>query len=137
MQLDLRNIRFLGRYRENEISGILSLADVLFLHLKDDPILKITVPHSRHSYTCQWVNQYWLLLAVKLRSWLQRLELVFQCQSNDARDLSQKMLAMSQMEIKVLEKMGCEGRSLACSTYSKTVIAKQYIDVFRKTKNLQ
>ena len=46
----LNNIVFLGRYPEKEMSKLFALADVLLVHLNDDPLFQITIPHKILSY---------------------------------------------------------------------------------------
>lgn len=46
----LRNVRFLGRYPGNAMPALYALADVLLVHLKDDPLFRITIPHKILSY---------------------------------------------------------------------------------------
>ena len=41
---------FLPRRPASEIGGILSLADVLFVHLKKDPLFEITIPSKTQAY---------------------------------------------------------------------------------------
>ena len=47
---NLGNIRFLGRFPAEEMSELYALADVLLVHLKDDPLFRITIPHKILSY---------------------------------------------------------------------------------------
>ena len=46
----LTNVRFLGRYPEAAMSELYALADVLLVHLKDDPLFRITIPHKIFAY---------------------------------------------------------------------------------------
>lgn len=48
--LGLTNVRFLGRYPPAEMNQLYALADVLLVHLKDDPLFAITVPHKIYAY---------------------------------------------------------------------------------------
>jgi glycosyltransferase involved in cell wall biosynthesis len=47
---DLANVRFLGRVPSEGMSALYALADVLFLHLRNDPLFHITIPHKVFSY---------------------------------------------------------------------------------------
>jgi len=47
---ELLNIRFLGRYPHDAMPGLFALADVLLVHLKDDPLFRITIPHKVLTY---------------------------------------------------------------------------------------
>ncbi len=46
----LDNIRFLGHYPAEAMSGLYALADVLLVNLKDDPLFRITIPHKIFAY---------------------------------------------------------------------------------------
>jgi len=46
----LRNVRFLGRHPSNEMPDLYAMADVLLVHLKDDPLFRITIPHKIFAY---------------------------------------------------------------------------------------
>lgn len=46
----LSNFRFLGRYPSQDMNKLYALADVLLVHLKNDPLFEITVPHKIFAY---------------------------------------------------------------------------------------
>jgi glycosyltransferase involved in cell wall biosynthesis len=46
----LDNILFLGRFPVERMSSLYALADVLVVHLRDDPLFRITVPHKTFAY---------------------------------------------------------------------------------------
>jgi len=46
----LHNVIFLSRRPVSQIGGILNLADVLLIHLKDDPLFSITIPGKTQAY---------------------------------------------------------------------------------------
>lgn len=50
LQKNLANVRFLGRYLESEMPALYALADILLVHLKDDPLFRITIPHKVFAY---------------------------------------------------------------------------------------
>lgn len=49
-QLNVQNLRFVPRVPMSEIGTILSRADVLLVHLKDDPLFEITIPSKTQAY---------------------------------------------------------------------------------------
>lgn len=49
-QMQLGNVRFLPGCPMSEIAPILSLADVTFAHLKDEPLFRITIPSRIQAY---------------------------------------------------------------------------------------
>jgi colanic acid biosynthesis glycosyl transferase WcaI len=46
----LINVIFLGRYPGHMMPSLYALADVLLVHLKDDPLFRITIPHKIFTY---------------------------------------------------------------------------------------
>jgi colanic acid biosynthesis glycosyl transferase WcaI len=48
--MNLKNTLFLARRPVSEVGPILSLADVLLVHLKDDPLFRITIPSKTQAY---------------------------------------------------------------------------------------
>jgi colanic acid biosynthesis glycosyl transferase WcaI len=44
------NVRFLSRRPFSEVGGILKIADVLLVHLKDDPLFRVTIPSKIQTY---------------------------------------------------------------------------------------
>ncbi len=48
--MELQNVLFLPKQPMSEIGAILVLADVLLVHLKDDPLFRITVPSKIQAY---------------------------------------------------------------------------------------
>lgn len=48
--MKLKNVRFLGAYPEEDMPALLSLADVLLVHLKDEPLFRLTIPHKVFAY---------------------------------------------------------------------------------------
>lgn len=49
-QQNLTNVRFLGRFPPQEMPRLYALADTLLVHLKDDPLFRITIPHKTLAY---------------------------------------------------------------------------------------
>lgn len=49
-RLDVRNLRFVPRVPMSEVGTILSRADVLLVHLKNDPLFSITIPSKTQAY---------------------------------------------------------------------------------------
>ena len=47
---EIHKVRFLGRFPVEAMSGLYAHADVLLVHLKDDPLFRITIPHKIYAY---------------------------------------------------------------------------------------
>jgi glycosyltransferase involved in cell wall biosynthesis len=48
--MGLGNVRFVGRIPAERIGGYLAAADALLVHLKDDPLFRITIPSKTQAY---------------------------------------------------------------------------------------
>jgi glycosyltransferase involved in cell wall biosynthesis len=48
--MGLQNVRFLPRQPVDQIGRILEIADVLLVHLRDDPLFRITIPSKTQAY---------------------------------------------------------------------------------------
>src|ERR1035437_3210033 len=49
-EMQLENVRFMPRQPMHAMGGILAGADVLLVHLKDDPLFRITIPSKTQAY---------------------------------------------------------------------------------------
>ena len=49
-EMELDNVRFLPRQPMHAMGGILAGADALLVHLKDDPLFRITIPSKTQAY---------------------------------------------------------------------------------------
>lgn len=47
---NITNVKFLGRQPMELMPDLYSLADILLVHLKDDPLFRITIPHKTLTY---------------------------------------------------------------------------------------
>jgi glycosyltransferase involved in cell wall biosynthesis len=46
----LTNVKFLGRYPDSMMGRFFSAADALLIHLRDEPLFRITIPHKIYTY---------------------------------------------------------------------------------------
>jgi glycosyltransferase involved in cell wall biosynthesis len=46
----LSNVQFLGRHPASEMPALYALSDVLLIHLRDEPLFRITIPHKTFAY---------------------------------------------------------------------------------------
>jgi len=49
-EIQVSNVRFLPRMPMDEVGAVLASADVLLVHLKDDPLFEITIPSKTQAY---------------------------------------------------------------------------------------
>lgn len=115
----LANVRFLGRLPGEAMPGLYACADVLFLHLRADPLFAITVPHKVFTYLAAGKP-------ILLGGEGDAAFLVTDARAGIAVPPSHpealasavvRLHAMSQAD---RETMGDNGRQVACQSYSRT-----------------
>ncbi len=106
---NLKNVKFLPRVPFSEIGKILNLADVLLVHLKNDPLFEITIPSKTQAYLS--VGRP-ILMAVPGESadLIKRAGAGFVCKSEDAEAIAKSVETMSKMSTQDLKQMGENGK---------------------------
>jgi glycosyltransferase involved in cell wall biosynthesis len=127
----LRNVRFLPRMPMSEIGNLLALADALLVHLKDDPLFRITIPSKTQAYLAAGRP---MLMGVRgdaadlvLRS---GAGLVFQPENADELCSSiRQLLSMSPQE---REEMGRRGQAYYREHLSRAAGTSRFEQVFAR-----
>jgi glycosyltransferase involved in cell wall biosynthesis len=107
--MDLKNVRFLPPRPMSEMAAVLGLADVLLVHLKNDPLFRITVPSKTQAYMASGKP---ILMAVGGDA----RDLVIQsggglsCESENAEDMSGAVTRFAGMSPEERRQMGEAGR---------------------------
>lgn len=114
----IQNVRFLGRYPAKEMSRLYSLADLLLIHLRDDPLFRITIPHKVFAYMA---NAKPILAAAQgdVATVVESAKAGLSCRPSDPQAMSDAVrhfLAMSEAERAIL---GENGRVAACESYAR------------------
>ncbi len=132
-EMGLGNVIFLDRRPMSEVAEILCLGDVLLVHLKDDPLYRITIPGKTQAYMSTGKP---ILMGVRGNA----SDLVAQagaglsCEPGNPRsiaDVSKKMFAMPKEE---LEKMGDNGREFYSKNLSLDVAVGKFERMFESIK---
>jgi len=123
-QQGLTNVRFLGRLPPEEMPGIYALADVLLIHLRADPLFRITIPHKTFTYMASGKP---VLAAVEgdVAAVVQSAEAGFTCPPDDAAAMAagvRRLLALSEAERR---RLGDQGRQAACQLYGREPLVRQ------------
>ncbi len=121
---NLNNIRFLGRFPAEEMSELYALADVLLVHLKDDPLFRITIPHKILSYLAVGKP---ILSAVKgdASDVVQHARAGLTCPPEDANALAATALQFYEMPDAERTKMGRRGLDAAQTHFEKETLITQ------------
>jgi glycosyltransferase involved in cell wall biosynthesis len=126
--MGLRNVLFIPQQPMSEIGAILALADVLLVHLKDDPLFRITVPCKIQAYLA--VGRP-ILVGVRgdAADLVVNAKAGFPCTPENAESIAEgvrKFLKMSQQE---LDTMGENGRKFYREELSLAVGTKRLAEV--------
>jgi len=127
--MKLKNVLFLPRQPVSQIGAILSLADVLLIHLKNDPLFRITVPSKTQAYMAAGRP---ILIGVKgdAADLVKKAKAGLSCEPENPQSIAEavrKFQAMSQQE---LGKMGANGRKFYEKELSFEIGARKYEKLF-------
>jgi colanic acid biosynthesis glycosyl transferase WcaI len=107
--LGLNNVRFLPRQPMSAMGAVLSLADVLLVHLKDHPLFSITIPSKTQAYMASGKP---VLMAVRGDA----AQLVIQsggglvCEPEDPRSIAETVARFAAMSPEQRRRMGAAGK---------------------------
>jgi glycosyltransferase involved in cell wall biosynthesis/GNAT superfamily N-acetyltransferase len=127
--LNLNNVLFLPRYPLSEIGEIMALADVLLVHLKDDPLFAITIPSKIQSYLA--IGRP-ILVGVRgdAANLVLNAHAGLVCTPEDPLSIAEKVKQFAQMSQKELYEMGANGRKYYQKELSLPIGAKRLEGVF-------
>lgn len=120
----LTNIRFYGYVPASQMPEIYALSDVLLIHLKSDPLFKITIPHKTYVYMA--VEKP--ILAAVEGDVAQIISLVgagITCSPSQPKLLADSMRKFYATSAENLAKMGKKGRLAAETIYERNSLVKR------------
>lgn len=120
----LVNVRFLGRYPPTVMSRLYALADVLLVHLKNDPLFRITIPHKVFSYMASGKP---ILAAVDgdAADVVTEAGAGLACAPEDAAAMAQMIRRFYKMSATDRQKLGTRGLQAVEDNYSRTIVVNQ------------
>lgn len=122
--LGLPNVRFLGRYPMQEMPGLYALADVLLIHLRDDPLFRITIPSKTFAYMATG-KPILAAVAGDAADVIQNTGAGLTCPPSDPQQLAAAVRNLVGMEAEALAQLGACGRQAAATIYSREHLALQ------------
>ena len=127
---NLSNVRFLGRYPAHAMSRLYALADVLLVHLKDDPLFRITIPHKTLAYLATGKP---ILAAVSgdVADLVAGEGVGVACPPSDPAALAETVRRLRDLEPDELRRMGERGLAVVQEKYSRPMIISQIEAVLR------
>jgi colanic acid biosynthesis glycosyl transferase WcaI len=123
------NVRFLPRMSMDEVGSVLVAADVLLVHLKDDPLFEITIPSKTQAYMS--VGRP-ILMAVKgdAARLVKSAGAGLCAPPENEKSLAEAVIAMANMSPEALSDMGRCGREYYDDQLSLTVGVGKFLAAF-------
>lgn len=124
------NVLFLPRRPMSEISEILNLADVLLVHLKDDPLFRITIPSKTQAYIAAGRP---ILMAVRgdAAALVTKADAGISCTPEDSESIAQGVGRLFTMSPTQREALGENGKRFYQKELSLAVGVHRFEEVFR------
>ena len=126
----LTNVRFLGRYPAHAMSRLYALADVLLVHLKDDPLFRITIPHKTLAYLATGKP---ILAAVSgdVAELVTGEGVGVTCSPSDPAALAETVRGLHDLAPDERRRMGARGLAVVEEKYSRPMIISQIEAILR------
>ncbi|MFH1746090.1 MAG: glycosyltransferase family 4 protein [Planctomycetota bacterium] len=125
----LSNVRFLARRPMSEVAPILRMADVLLVHLKDDPLFRITIPSKTQAYMATGRP---ILMGVRgdAADLVTRAAAGLACEPENPHSIAEAVGRLQAMSPAELDAMGANGRRFYDEELSIKIGARRYEQVF-------
>jgi glycosyltransferase involved in cell wall biosynthesis len=126
----LSNVLFLPRRPFSEIGEVLSLADVLLVHLKDDPLFRITIPSKIQAYLAMGRP---ILAGVRgdAADLVRTSGAGLVCAPEDAGSMADAVERFFRMPKSQLDELGENGRAFYRRELAMTIGIDRFEEVFR------
>lgn len=124
-EMRLINVQFLPRVQIHEVSRMLNSADVLLVHLKDDPLFRVTIPSKTQAYLATGKP---ILMAVKgdAEALIQRSGGGVVCEPGNPEEIARTARMLAHLGAERLAAMGQSGRSF----YARELSMRAGVDHF-------
>ena len=128
-KMNLRNVRFLPRRQISEIPPVFALADVLLVHLKDDPLFRITIPGKTQVHL--HVGKP-ILIGVRgdATDLVLRAGAGISCTPEDSDSIANAVVKMYKMPREKLDEMGRNGRRFYDRELAREIGVKKFVAIF-------
>jgi colanic acid biosynthesis glycosyl transferase WcaI len=128
--LRLSNVLFLGRRPVSQIGGIMNLADVLLVHLKNNDLYAKTIPSKTQAYMAAGKP---ILMGVKgdAADLVLRAKAGLECEPDDPESIAGQIERLRAMPKEELEKMGENGKAFYMQELDRRIGAKRFEEIFR------
>ena len=130
----LNNVTFLERQPMSEIGKIMSLADALLVHLKDDELFEITVPSKTQAYLFMGIP---IVMAVKgdAAQLLEKANGGFTCEPENKVSIEEAIIKLTSLPSDKLDEMGLSVRAFYMQELSVEAGVTKFEEVFKNALN--
>lgn len=131
--LELKNVDFLPQVPSSEIVGYLAHADVLLVHLKNEPLFEITIPSKIQVYMA--VKKP-ILLGIKGDSFtlIENAHCGFNFEPENTQELAEKVLMMALLTPDKLNALGGNGYSYYMNFLHSKIGVNRFSSVFKRIR---
>jgi colanic acid biosynthesis glycosyl transferase WcaI len=123
-QIGLDNVVFLGWQPEDDMPGILGQASALLLHLRDEPLFRITIPHKVYAYLAMG-KPILAALAGDAADVVRSANAGVICPPGSPEELANAVIRLASMPQAYLDELGANGRQTASAKYERRVQVKR------------
>ncbi|MEN6372103.1 MAG: glycosyltransferase family 4 protein [Armatimonadota bacterium] len=129
-ELGLQNVQILPRRPVSEIGAVLQATDVLLVHLKDDPLFRITIPSKIQAYLYAGKP---IIVGVEgdASQLVVNANAGIPCKPEDSRSVADVVERFACMDQKTLDDMGAMGRSFYDKELSFAAGVSKFDKLFR------
>ncbi len=120
----LNNVRFLGRFPTSEMSALYALADVLLVHLRNNPLFHITIPHKILAYMASG-KPVLAALTGDAAAVIERAGAGVSCPPEDPNALVDGIRRLRSLSAEARAEMGRRGRLATENEYGRVRLVKQ------------
>lgn len=120
----LTNVLFLGRHPTERMPSLYALADVLLIHLKDDPLFRITIPSKTYAYLASG-KPIIAAVAGDAAQVVVEAGAGVACPPENPAQLAAAIRSLLALDPSELRRMGQQGRQAAQTIYSREYAVEQ------------
>jgi lipopolysaccharide/colanic/teichoic acid biosynthesis glycosyltransferase/glycosyltransferase involved in cell wall biosynthesis len=134
-EMRLDNVQFLPRQPIQAMGGILAGADTLLVHLKDDPLFRITIPSKTQAYMAAGKP---ILMAVRgdAADLVKQSQSGVLCDPGNPQGIANAVKELSEAGSERLAVMGRSGRAFYENTLSLNIGVEKFDRVFKAAADL-
>ncbi len=124
----LANVRFLGRFPNESMPDLYALANVLLVHLRDEPLFRITIPHKIYAYMAS-AKPILAALEGDGAETIRSANAGLVCAPGNPQALANAVREFYHLSFEKREAMGNNGRRVVCEYYNQEYLIGQIAEM--------